>query len=135
MTKNFAIKTRDPRNPENDVVEIIIPGDLIEHYYCNMPVQYENFRVAKTVLESPRRIFSGLRAFNEGGWCYVGRPASWYIRENTIVTFPGGFVFAVYINPRFMLYDFRAEKADPEDTDSPVDWAGRYGALVWKSIS
>ncbi|HPO14991.1 MAG TPA: hypothetical protein PLI09_16230 [Candidatus Hydrogenedentes bacterium] len=113
-------------------MDVVIPGDLIEYCYSSVPVQYENFRAVKAVLENPRRIFAGVRLLNQGGWCYVGRPSEWYIRENTIVPFSAEFVFAVYVNPNFRLYEFRAEKADPDDPESPIDWAERYGALIWK---
>lgn len=132
---SFTIRCRDPRAPEHDTVNVIIPGDLIEHCYCSLPVQFENFRAAKFVLENPRRIFSGVRLLNQGGWCYVGKPSEWYIRENTIAPFPEQFVFAVYVNPNFRLYEFRAEKVAPDDPDSPIGWAERYGALIWKRTS
>lgn len=133
MSRDFEFEVRDPRAPTKDTVKVVIPGDLIEYCYRHAPTQYENFRAAKFVLENPQRIFAGVRMVNEGGWCYVGRPSEWYVRENVVAPFPDGHVFAAYINPRFCLYEFRAEKAAEDDFNSPMDWAERYGALVWKS--
>jgi hypothetical protein len=83
LTKNFSLFTVDPLNP-SERQEVSIPGDLIRRLYTYEPVAYENFRAVKEVLESPERIFSGVRLFAQGGWCVVGRPAQWCLRENVI---------------------------------------------------
>lgn len=135
MTRNFGIRTLDPRNPKADTIEVVIPGDLIERFYKEQVVRYENFRAVKTVLESPLRIFSGVRLLNQGGWCYVGRPEEWYIKENVTAPFPRNRLFAVYVNPNFRVYEFRAEETDVLDPDCPRNWEQRYGGLVWKRTS
>ncbi len=73
--------------------------------------------------------------FNQGGWCYTGRPAECYIREAVIVPFPKDRVFAVYLNPNLQVYECRAEYSAGDDPLCPVDWQERYRGLTWKSIS
>jgi hypothetical protein len=86
------------------------------------------------VFENPKRIFKGiLRPISEKGWCYVGKPQRWYIKQNCDVPFPEDKVFAVYLNERLHVYTFRAEEVDPEDSLSPKDWKNRFGGLIWKS--
>jgi len=116
-------------------INAIIPCDLILRYYKMHPVRYENFRAAKTVMEEPVRIFSGVRQFNEGGWCFTGRPEIWHIREAVTAPFPDNLVFAVYLNPAFVVYECRAEKSADDDGDCPYDWQNRYTGLIWKRTS
>ena len=78
-------------------------------------VDFENLRAAKHVLDNTERIFYGVRAFNQGGWCYTGRPTEWYIKEGIIIPFPNKLVFAVYMNPQMMVYECRAEQAAIDD--------------------
>jgi len=133
--KNYSIQVINPDDPDGLKIEAIIPHRLILHYYKYDPVRYENFRAVRHVLETPRRIFAGVRRFNEGGWCFTGKPTTWYVRPEVQVPFPNGLVFAVYLNPRFYVYEARAEKAADDDDCSPVDWRNRYTTLKWKSIS
>ncbi|MGB7195315.1 MAG: hypothetical protein WBD81_17815 [Collimonas pratensis] len=86
-------------------------------------------------MNNTERIFSGVRAFNEGGWCYTGRPKTWYVKEDLEVPFQEGLIFAVYLNPLFKIYEFRAEKSAIDDSGCPENWEDRYGGLIWKNIS
>ena len=132
---NYECETLDPENPEGDKIKVIIPGDLYLRYYKYQRVRYENLRAVKHVLSSPQRIFWGVREYNEGGWCYVGRPERWHIRPEVVAPFPHDKVFAVYINPLKRMYEFGAECADPEEPGSPIGWKDRYRGLKWKSTS
>lgn len=135
MADNFACQTHDPENPTGAKVDAIFPGSYTLRLYKYSPVDYENLRAAKYVLEHPKRIFFGVREFNEGGWCYTGRPARWYIKEDTVAPFPKDKVFAVYLNPTMFVYECRAEYVADDDPFCPVDWQTRYGGLTWKSTS
>ncbi len=112
-----------------------IPRRLIECYFKFWPVRYENFRAAKHVLTNPIRIFAGVREFNPGGWCFRGRPTIWHIRETVTAPFPADRVFSVYLNPRLMVYECRAEYSSREDADLPIDWGNRYSGIVWQTTS
>lgn len=123
--------TIDPRNPQLKI-EVKIPIGLIEHFQKYLTVQFFNLYTVAKVLDSPERIFHGIRSVNEGGWCYVGKPDTWYIRDNVTAPFPKDKVYAVYLNPGFVLYEFRAEFSDAQDQFCPKDWENRYGRLAWK---
>jgi hypothetical protein len=86
-------------------------------------------------LDNTERIFYGVRVFNQGGWCYTGRPGEWYIKEGIVVPFPKDKIFAVYVNPRMRVYECRAERAADDDPLAPIDWLTRYGGLTWKRTS
>ena len=133
MADNFACKTIDPNNPTGPKVDAIFPGGLTLRYFKYMPVRYLNLVAAKFVLENTQRIFSGVREFNEGGWCYTGWPAEWYVKENEKAPFPRDMVFAVYLNPNMRVYECRAEYAAEDDRLCPVDWRNRYRGLTWKN--
>lgn len=135
MAADYACKTIDPNNPAGRKIDAIFPGRYTLHLYKCSPVDYENLRAAKYVLENPKRIFFGVRMFNQGGWCYTGRPHDWYIKQQAIVPFPKGMVFAVYLNPRMHVYECRAEYAAADDPLCPANWQERYRGLTWKSTS
>ena len=147
MTADYACKTIDPNNPAGPKIDAIFPGAYTLRLYKYSSVDFENLRAAKYVLENPKRIFFGVRAYNQGGWCYTGRPAdlmkarfspswgTWYIKERAVAPFPKDRVFAVYVNSTMHVYECRAEYADPVDPLCPVNWQDRYRGLTWKSTS
>jgi len=135
LTRNYQYQTINPEDPTGPKIDVTIPGDLILKFYTTNYVKYQNFEAAKYVLDNPRRIFSGVRQFNEGGWCYVGCPQNWYIKERVCVPFPDNMIFTVYLNLNMFLYEFRAELRDDDDPLSPIDWKYRYRGLIWKSTS
>jgi len=127
-----VINPDDPSGPKR---QAIIPYQLVIHYYKYHPVRYENFRAVQYVLQNPDRIFAGIRQFNEGGWCFTGRPGTWYVKADVVLPFPDNLVFAVYLNSRMFVYEARAEYCATDDSLCPIDWQDRYGALIWKSTS
>lgn len=130
-----SVETIDPRAPDGPPAKALFPRALINKVHKTNPVAFENLRYAKEVLEAPHRIFEGTREHQRGGWCFVGRPTEWYLREGVIVPFPKDKVFAVYLNPRMLVYAWRAEPADPEDRSSPLGFKTRYRRQVWPSTS
>src|SRR5437879_6567722 len=62
---DYFLRIINPTDPSGEKVQAIIPYDLISKYYKFHPVRYENFRAAKYVLDNPKRIFAGIRQFNE----------------------------------------------------------------------
>ena len=133
MPRWLTYKTLDPLDPHSgSKTEVKFPVDLVEHLNRNKPVDYYNLRTAAKVLDEPNRIFYGLRPLYEGGWCYVGKPSEWWIREGVVVPFPPKMVFAIYLENNLVVYTFRAEYADANDDLSPRHWDERYQKLVWK---
>jgi len=135
LANDPTVETIDPANPTGPKVHAVIPRWWVTKLHKTQPVDFENLRAVKFVLENVERIFYGVRDFNEGGWCYTGRPERWFIRVDIEVPFPPNRVLAVYLNPDLRVYEFRAEKVDPDDLLSPIDWKERYGGLTWKSTS
>lgn len=133
MAADFACKTIDPSNPTGPKVDAIFPGDYTLRLYKYSPVDYENLRAAKYVLEHTERVFFGVREFNEGGWCYTGRPSEWLIKEGVAAPFPDNMIFAVYMNPNMRIYECRAEYVADDDARCPKNWQKRYRGLTWKN--
>jgi hypothetical protein len=132
---NYYIEVINPHNPNGPKIKAIIPASLYERYYKYSPVDYENLRAAQYVLAHTERIFVGIREYSEGGWCFVGRPIEWYVKEGVVAPFPKDKVFAVYFYSNMVMFDCIAEYADKNDPLSPINWEKRYGGLVWKNIS
>jgi len=108
---------------------------LVAGYFVTAPARGYNVLCAKHVLEHPVMVFQGIRPINPGGWCYVGRPDEWYLREGVIVPFPAWLVFAVYLRPDRIVYEWRAEDADEEDPLAPKGFRERYRRLKWRRSS
>ncbi len=137
MADDPTVKTIDPTNPTGPRIDAVVPGWWARKLYKTSPVRYLNLVAAKFVLENTERILHGVRKFTQGGWCYTGRPESWYIKIDVKASFPGNKVFAVYLNPDMTVYECRAEYAAPDDPVLPVDWNNpeRYKGLLWKNTS
>jgi len=132
---DFACQTIDPNNPTGPKIDVIFPGDYTLCLYKYARVRYENLRAAKYVLEHTERIFYGVQDSDQGGWCYVGRPAEWYAAEGVIAPFPDKRIFAVYVNPNMRVYLCRDEYVDERDARCPENWMIRYRGILWKSTS
>lgn len=133
MSRWITYPTLDPLDPcSGNKTEVRFPEDFLQRLNKYRPVDYYNLRTAAKVLDEPTRIFYGTREFREGGWCYVGKPEQWWVRERTNCPFPKHLVFAVYLDDSLFVYAFRAEKADPNDELNPEKWEERYQTLIWK---
>ena len=88
--QNYAQETRNPEDPEGPRIQVTIPHEVYLRAYKYRPVDYQNLRLVKEVLEDPKRIFWGIREHNEGGWCYTGVPSTLFIKENVEVEFRMG---------------------------------------------
>lgn len=134
MVPWFTYPAIDPLDPySGNTTKVRFHRDFLEHLSKYKPVDFFNLKTAIKVLDSPTRIFYGLRPLNEGGWCYAGKPDQWWIRENVIVPFPPNMVFAIYCQNDLIVYNFRAEYSDPIDPLSPINWDERYQRLIWKN--
>jgi hypothetical protein len=136
MSADYACLAIDPNDPDGPRIEVVFPARYTLGLYKHAPVDFENLRAAKYVLENTARLFYGVREFSEGGWCYTGRPQAWYIKERIEAPFPRTLVFAVYVNERMRVFECRAEVAAEDDPMSPKGWRTRYRGLIWpKDIS
>ncbi len=131
MAHAYVIQTVDPANILGPKVEVRIEEALVNRLYKYKPTKFMNLFTVHQVLSNPKRIFIGVRrAFTQDGWCYVGKPATWYVREEVRVPFPRDLVFAVYVDSDRVVYDFIAEDADRKDPLNPVDWENRFGGVI-----
>ena len=135
MAKDYYFDVRDPRNPENATVKSKLPGPLYQKHYKSNFVKYMNLKAAKEVIEDTKLIFAGVREFQEGGWCYVGKPSMHYIRDTITVPIPPGHVFTVYMNPVMMIYEWRLEITEGAGSLLPLGHKARYERLAWQSTS
>lgn len=136
MRDGYRVQAISPVNPETEHVDVVIPLDLARRWYKESSVDFDNLEIAKEVLENPLRIFEGVRDYEEGGFCYVGKPKSVYVRPKCTAPLPHDCVFTVYVNRNMRLYEIRTEAADKdEDPLSPKGWKERYGGLRWRSTS
>ena len=129
----YSHPTIDPLDPcSGNTTKVKFHRGFLDHLSKDKPVDFFNLKTATRVLDAPNRISYGLRQLNEGGWCYVGKPNEWWLREAVIVPFPPNMVFAIYLSDDLIVYNFRAEYTDPIDELSPLNWAERYERLIWK---
>lgn len=135
MARDITIQVVDPDRPPTAYVPAIIPGDIYLHYYKTNEAKYRNLVPAVFVLERPLLIFEGVREYQEGGWCYVGRPEFFFLRPTVQVSLPAGRVFAAYLNPLRRLYEWRLETAEADSSPYPKGHESRYKRLAWKSTS
>lgn len=133
--RNYPCRTLNPEDPSGPKIDAVFPHALYSKLYKYSPVRYENLRAAKYVLENPERIFSGIREYETGGWCYTGRPEVWYVKPDVEAPFPEDKVFAVYMRTNMLIFECRAVCADDIDPMCPVGWEDRYGGLIWKNTS
>jgi hypothetical protein len=132
----YEIETIDPKNPAGRRINVFLPLDLAIKFLKTRRTRYMNLTCAKQVLNNPQRIFEGIREYEQGGWCYAGKPTEWYVGDVAEVPFPDGLVFAVYVNRRLEVYHWRAEKCDRDDRFCPIDWRTRYGGgMIWPITS
>lgn len=80
MAHDYRCSTVNPNDPSGEPLVVVIPALLYLRAYKEDRVHYENLRAAKFVLDNVERIFSGVREFNEGGWCLTARPSEWHLR-------------------------------------------------------
>jgi hypothetical protein len=88
--------------------------------------------IVPAVLQHPAGVFEGLRwdedeAPRGVGWrCYCGIPEYAYLRDGTAVRpFPGQ-VYLVFVNDERVAYNWRWEKADPDQPQFPINHKERF---------
>lgn len=88
--------------------------------------------ILPTILQYPTAIFEGLRRDEDDdprgcGWrCYCGIPEHAYLQDGTeIRPFPGQ-VYLVFVNDEKVAYNWRWEKADPDNLRFPANHPTRF---------
>ncbi len=92
--------------------------------------------IVPMILQHPTAIFEGLRHDEDEdlkgvGWrCYCGIPDNAYYSDGTERSpFPDQ-VYLVFVNDDRVAYNWRWEKADPDDPSLPLDHAERFKARL-----
>ncbi len=80
------------------------------------------------VLQNPTAIFRGVREVGESQWlCYVGEPPDAYNYKTGERVRPWlGQLFLVFLDDDRIIYNWRWDKADPDDLRLPLDFAHRF---------
>jgi len=88
--------------------------------------------IVPAVLQTPTSIFEGLRRDEDEdrwgyGWrCYCGLPEQAFLADVTKIPPYRGQVYVVFLNDERVAYNWRWEKADPDDIRLPVDHETRF---------
>ncbi len=88
------------------------------------------------VLAKPRAVFSGVRDYEQGGYCYCGLPTAAYTNGGSKVPPRPGMIYCVYVDPRDWVYEWGWEVPDeievslPEDYDAPE----RFERMIWPAL-
>lgn len=132
MTNAHTFKIKWPLT--GNEIEIRMEPAYYDRLLIYHPTHFMNICTAYAVLQSPKRIFSGIRRPVTQGdekFCVVGKPDAWYVNETQKVSFPRDKVFVVYLSGRFSIYDFGAEFTEHGDLLSPINFKTRFGDLEW----
>jgi hypothetical protein len=84
------------------------------------------------ILQGPTAIFEGLRRDEDEdrwgyGWrCYCGVPEQSFRRDGTPAPPYPGQVYLVFVNDEKVAYNWRWEKADPDNPRLPIDHETRF---------
>lgn len=84
------------------------------------------------ILQKPTAIFEGLRRDEDEdrggyGWrCYCGVPAQSYRSDGTAVPPYHSQVYLVFVNDERVAYNWRWEKADPDNPKLPLGYETRF---------
>jgi hypothetical protein len=88
--------------------------------------------IVPAILQKPTAIFEGLRQDDDEdrrgvGWrCYCGVPTNSYRTDGTTAAAYPNQVFLVFINKEAVAYNWRWEKADPDDAILPINHKERF---------
>lgn len=88
--------------------------------------------IVPMILEKPTAIFEGLRQDDDEdrrgfGWrCYCGQPEHSYRPDGSSMPPYRDQVYLVFVNDEQVAYNWRWEKADPEDPRLPINHETRF---------
>jgi hypothetical protein len=88
--------------------------------------------IVPMILQKPTAVFEGLRRDEDEdrggyGWrCYCGVPEQSYRSDGTSAPPYHGQVYLVFVNDERVAYNWRWEKADPENPKVPIGYETRF---------
>lgn len=92
--------------------------------------------IVPKILEGPTAIFEGLRRDEDEdrlgtGWrCYCGQPECSYRADGSTAPPYTGQVYLVFVNDEHVAYNWRWEKADPDNSKLPIGHETRFKRLL-----
>ncbi len=92
--------------------------------------------IVPAILQRPAAIFEGLRQDEDEdrkgvGWrCYCGIPEHAFLRDGTAIRPYAGQVYLVFVNDERIAYNWRWEKADPDNPRLPIHYQQRFKSQV-----
>jgi len=126
------IQALDPSTGEN-TAEVMISFDRMQTVgRRSLGHAKECGYIVPQVLQSPTAVFEGLRRDEDedrrsAGWrCYCGIPQHSYRADGTEGRPYPGQVYLVFVNDEGVAYNWRWEKADPDDPSLPVSHEERF---------
>jgi hypothetical protein len=126
---------------------IIAAIDPIDGKPCEVLISYDRMQaigrrsmghamecayIVPAVLQGPAAIFEGLTSDDDEdargyGWrCYCGVPDQAYRVDGTAVAPFSGQVYLVFVNDEHVAYNWRWEKADPNNPRLPIGYETRF---------
>ena len=134
---------KNPRGP--GACKFKIPSDLIDRYMRYGPAhKFFDLYAVQYVLRHPAAIFEGLeREQQQNGLCYAGIPP--FIRRESQASMrpgsaevqlvelppPAGMTFVVFMNFKYVIFDWRWEQADAKNSGHPTGWETRFTKRLW----
>ena len=136
--------TDDPSRRERLTLQAINPAD---GKLCEVHISFERMQavgrrslghakecgyIVPEILQKPAAIFEGLRREEDEdprgvGWrCYCGIPEQSYRTDGTKAPPYRGQVYVVFVNDEGVAYNWRWEKADPDNLNLPADHQTRF---------
>jgi hypothetical protein len=88
--------------------------------------------IVPMVLQKPTALFEGLRRDEDEdrggyGWrCYCGVPEQSFRSDGTSAPAYHGQVYLVFVNDEHIAYNWRWEKADPDNAKLPIGYESRF---------
>jgi hypothetical protein len=88
--------------------------------------------IVPEILQNPTAVFEGLRRDEDDdqwgcGWrCYCGIPSNSYTSDGREKASYPMQVYLVFVNDEGVAYNWRWEKADPDDPDLPINHQDRF---------
>jgi hypothetical protein len=87
-----------------------------------------------TTLRSPNSLWKGVRepdpGEDHGGYCFSKPFPNKINGEGQSCPNPDGYVFCVYVNAEFVIYEFRWDEPDAADNRLPNGWSTRFHERV-----
>lgn len=132
----LAIEAIDPNEPDQKKLVYISFERMQTVGKRSMGHAKECGHIVPMVLQHPTAVFQGLRQDEDDdpqgvGWqCFCMAPPYSYREDGTQAGPRRGFVYLVFVNDEGVAYNWRWERADPEDPTLPQNHLERFKSRI-----